>query len=150
MDGVSWDPSTAEFWMNVRDVAALTGAVASTADMLSIGLTGAEATLTTLGRVAGGLGGLAALVAAPLQAYGAYEDYARGDTAGMVFKGLGAASSVAAGIAGIAILAGSTGVGAPVALVAGAVALGAWIADEAFGEPDEAAYIELQELGLIG
>ncbi|PKL75304.1 MAG: hypothetical protein CVV27_16055, partial [Candidatus Melainabacteria bacterium HGW-Melainabacteria-1] len=98
-------------------------------------------TLKWLGPVADGLSGV-------LDAHGAYKDYQVGDTVGALSKGVSSAAGFTAAGAGVLILAGASGPGAPVVLVGAAVVgLGAWGVDAIWGEDPQESL--LRNVGVL-
>lgn len=83
-----------------------------------------------------------------LDGYGSYQEYNNGDYVGAGAKAVSAGAGGVGAVAGVMILAGSTGPGAPVVLVgATVVGLIAWGVDAAFGESDEETF--LRQLGVL-
>lgn len=91
------------------------------------------------------LGPIGDIAGAGLDAYGSYKDFEAGDTVGGYSKAVGAGAGATGAVAGVFILAGSTGPGAPFVL-AGATIIGlaAWGFDSAFGESDEETFLRQQ------
>jgi hypothetical protein len=94
------------------------------------------------------LGPIGDTLGAGLDAYGSYQDFQNGDTVGGYAKATGAGAGAVGAIAGVAILAGATGPGAPLVL-AGATVVGlvAWGIDAAWGESEEETF--LRQLGVL-
>jgi len=144
-----WDPATPEFWKQTADVATLGKEIAATVDLtrktreaLLVG--GAP---TALGRVAGGLGGVASLLSTPAQAMASYDDFARGDAIGATFKAIGTGTSIVGGTLTVAAAVTGTGVGAPVGVTLSVVAASAAVADTIWGRPDSEVFLYLEGLG---
>lgn len=94
------------------------------------------------------LGPIGDVLGAGLDAYGSYEDYQKGDYVGAGAKGVGAAAGLTGAGAGVLILAGVSGPGAPLVLAgATVVGLAAWGVDVAFAESDMES--DLRNLGVL-
>jgi hypothetical protein len=88
------------------------------------------------------LGPIGDTLGAGLDAYGSYQDFSSGDTVGGYAKATGAGAGAVGAVAGVAILAGATGPGAPIVL-AGATVVGlvAWGIDAGWGESEEETFL---------
>lgn len=88
------------------------------------------------------LGPVGDILGAGVDAYGAVQDYTNGDYTGATFKGVSALAGGTGAVAGLFILAGSTGPAAPVVLVGAAIIGGlAWGADLIWGESEEMTFL---------
>ncbi|PIQ26907.1 hypothetical protein COW36_16880 [bacterium (Candidatus Blackallbacteria) CG17_big_fil_post_rev_8_21_14_2_50_48_46] len=88
------------------------------------------------------LGPVGDVIGMGVDAYGSYQDFSNGDYIGGTAKGVGALAGGTGAVAGVFILAGSTGPGAPIVLVGAAIVGGlAWVADSIWGESEEETFL---------
>lgn len=133
---------------NLKDAASSTSslfsAISKTEDIAKI-LGASKDTLTAWSKTFKALkylGPVGDTISAVVDGYGSYKDFKDGDYVGAAAKGVGAVAGASGAVAGVLILAGSTGPGAPIVVaVAAGVGLIAWGVDAIWGESDEETLI---------